>query len=1737
LEVFFMPSLPHLCGSVVAANSHTLRPTKKPLVKRLWPRVFVFICLLEVLSVASYAVGQCSDVSLRVAGRVPAGTSPAALVARDFNGDGHLDLAVANNNSDDVSILLGDGAKGFSPPTSYRVGMRPHAIAAGDFNGDGNADLVTTNPLSDNISVLLGAGAGTLGSATDYATDDEPYGLAVGDFNGDSLSDIAVGSAGGSNRVAILLSDRLGGFSPVTPVSVVGRAYTIILGKFDGDSWLDMAVRLDNRTAVFFGNGLGGFSAASPPEYDFGVMATGDFNGDGKADLVGGKNFNEGISIALGDGAGHFLAQVVSLTGASHGIAVGDFNGDGKSDVAALDGSPTAFILFGDGTGQLGAPTRYGVGNWPTAIVSTDFDRDGKLDLAVASREDAVVMLYGMGGGEFYGALDFKTDPRPNDIVHADFNRDGKDDLAVANTDLTVSGSFPPLNVSSVSILLGDGAGRMVSAPAIQFQTDVALTGLVSADFNDDGKADLAASSFINLTDEVDVLLGNGDGTFAAPVKISLGSYGIGANHLETADVNRDGLADIVVAFFGSGNFVSLLGAGNGSFTIAAGNRVTDDNFFEKFAVADFNQDANPDLAYVRYQDKTLTILFGDGTGYFNTRRDHTLVGSPFKVIAHDFNRDGKADVAFIASNVTANLSEHFVSIRLGDGAGNFGPATNFEVGEYPQELTAGDLNGDSFIDLAVSNGLSMDVSILTGDGAGGFGLSVPFAVGGYPNSAVISDFNRDGKADLAVSRTGANSIGILLNDSVAPRPCVSVDDVTVTEGDAGASNATFNVTLSEPSAETVRVNFRVAPRPLFNPQDAVGVTSTAGVDYQPVSGTLTFAPGTTTQTISVPVNGDTTDEYDEAFSVLLSSPANAAIHDPLGVGTILDDDAQPTITINDSTVLEGNDSTNAGTMTFTVTLSAASGKPITLFYQTADGTATGSFTEANDYIPANRELYIPQGTTTRTFTVAVRGDTDYEPDETFFVNINSSTATVADAQAQGTIVNDDPQPTIFVAPYASVEEGNLGFPNLYMGVSLSNASTQTITVNYATTDGTARAGSDYAATSGSLTFSPGEKSKLVKVPVIDDEIEEEFFESFTFTLSGATNATIQTPSAEGTITDNDGPNISVNSISITEGDFGTKTATFTVSLSRPSPFFISVSFGTGGGTATGGSDYRVVNQRVGISPGHLSTPVLVQITGDTFIEPDEFFQANIFLPTGGKIINGLGTGTILNDDSAGVLRFSAASYSADEGTALATFIVERVGGRTGVVTAHFTASDGTATARSDYNPSGFPATYAVTFQDGETSRTLAVPIIDDALVEGPETINLTLTDPFNTAVLGSPTSAVMTIQDNDPSEPQAPTLQFGQPGYSLTENGGRVSVLVSLTGGNAGGVSVDYRTVDADTFTVSCADTANNHGAAFARCDFATTVGRLDFAAGETQKTINVPVINDGHDEAAETFQIVLSNASGGAVLGATSGTTVTIQDDDPAGAANPILTTPFFVRQHYLDFLSREPEANEPWSAILNGCANAFNLDAASPSAACDRLIVSQSFFGSPEFRVKGFSVFRFYKLAFNRLPEYTEIASDMSFVAGATEAEVYARKAQLANAFAQRPEFTNAYGGLSDSAYVEALFGRYGLTRITTPDPQQPDGAAKLILTPSDLTTRLSTNTLTRGQVLRAVADSDEVGAREFDNAFVAMQYYGYLRRKPETAGYEAWLAVLRRGDIRAMVNGFMNSAEYKLRFGSL
>ena len=347
--------------------------------------------------------------------------------------------------------------------------------------------------------------------------------------------------------------------------------------------------------------------------------------------------------------------------------------------------------------------------------------------------------------------------------------------------------------------------------------------------------------------------------------------------------------------------------------------------------------------------------------------------------------------------------------------------------------------------------------------------------------------------------------VGTITNDDGPP--VISINDVTVTEGNAGTLNMSFTVSMNKASASTITVDYATADN-----------TATAGTDYVAVaSTTLTFTPSQTTKTVNITINGDTMDEDNETFYVNLTNAVNATIGDAQGIGTINDNDAPPTLSINDVTKAEGNSGTSNAT--FTVTLSQASGKTITVDYATANNTATAG----TDYTAVNGTLTINPGNATQTINVPVIGELVDEDDETFFVNLSNPTnVTIADAQGVGTIQDDDAPPTISINDVNHVE-GNSGTSNATFTVTLSQASSKTITVNYATANNTAIAGTDYTSVNGALTFNPGVTTQNILVPVIGETVEEND-ETFNVNLSNPINATIADPQGVGTIKDDDAP-------------------------------------------------------------------------------------------------------------------------------------------------------------------------------------------------------------------------------------------------------------------------------------------------------------------------------------------------------------------------------------------------------------------------------------------------------------------------------------------------------------------------------------------------------------------------------------------------------------------------------------
>ncbi|MFM6677489.1 MAG: Calx-beta domain-containing protein, partial [Microcystis panniformis] len=562
-----------------------------------------------------------------------------------------------------------------------------------------------------------------------------------------------------------------------------------------------------------------------------------------------------------------------------------------------------------------------------------------------------------------------------------------------------------------------------------------APTGGIVVNFNTTGStatilADYSLTAGTNIT-----------AVTANTFTIAAGATSATLNVVALSDAVNDPNETVKVNLTSGGDYI--LGANSSASFNPATNFSVGSNPLS-VTVGDFNSDGKLDLATANYKGNNVSVLLGTGTGSFGTPTNFIVGSGPYSVTVGDFNGDGKLDLA------TANYNGNNVSVLLGTGTGSFGTATNFSVGNLPYSVTVGDFNGDGKSDLAVANFFSNNVSVLLGTGTGSFGPATNFFVGSFPRSVTVGDFNGDGKSDLATANpSNGGSISILLNaDPTAtvtitdPSISLTINDVTVTEGNSGTTNAVFTVSLSSAASTVVSVDYATA-----------NGTATAGTDYTAIpTTTLTFNPGETSKTITVAVNGDNQVELNETFFLNLSNlqanGSNVTLADNQGQGTINNDDSA-SIAITDVTVTEGNSGTTNAV--FTVTLSNPIDTAITLNYATADGTAT---TADNDYIAiATTSLTFNAGETSKTITVAVNGDTKVESNETFFVNLsnlqtNGRNVTIADNQGQGTITDDDTLQSITILDFESPLPQGLSSVSFWQGTSVP--STAKITNQYA---------------------------------------------------------------------------------------------------------------------------------------------------------------------------------------------------------------------------------------------------------------------------------------------------------------------------------------------------------------------------------------------------------------------------------------------------------------------------------------------------------------------------------------------------------------------------------------------------------------------------------------------------------------------------------------------------------------
>ena len=368
-------------------------------------------------------------------------------------------------------------------------------------------------------------------------------------------------------------------------------------------------------------------------------------------------------------------------------------------------------------------------------------------------------------------------------------------------------------------------------------------------------------------------------------------------------------------------------------------------------------------------------------------------------------------------------------------------------------------------------------------------------------------------------------------------------------------------------------------------------------------------------------------------------------------------------------------------------------------------------------------------------------------------------------------------------------------------------------------------------------------------------------------------------------------------------------------------------------------------------------------------------------------------------------------------------------------------------------------------------------------------------------------------------------TFQFTASTATVGEAAGKVTLTVTLAGGTATPVTVEYASAPDPPSLTNCSVV---NGFASDRCDYNTASGVLTFATGETSKTIDVFITNDVLVEGNETFTVSLLNPTAtGFSLGSPSTVTVTITDNDAApSSTNPIDDIPFFVRQMYVDFLAREPDTIgfTNYVNLLTGCpGGGFGLT----HPECDRVRVAASFYSSTEFGERGYLVYRYYDATLGRLPQYREFVRDLRRIGGAeSPAESEAAKVLLFQDYVSSSEFQGIYGGLTDSAHASQFVAKLEQTAgVTLPEPFR-----------SNLISQMQGGTLTAAQVLRQFIEHSVVFNKFFNRGFVSLLYFGLLHRNPDTIGFNNWLNQLNAtGDQRPIVFGFIYSTEYRSRFG--
>jgi hypothetical protein len=780
------------------------------------------------------------DDTFQDATHVGTGQTPLHMVTGDFNGDGALDLLTANVQSHDFSLLLGLGDGTFLPERRIPFGGYATNIVAGDFNGDGRLDFavidgqgpIASDPLGQTLTVFLGVGDGTFRELPPL--DLKPFGifpvqLAAGRFGGSSEDELAVvGAAEAPDFKPKVYLSHLRGDGTISPPQTFdlglpahSYAVAVVTGDFNGDGLPGLAVASYQPSptlgsvSVLLGRRRGTFAApiVTPLAQQPQALAAGDFNSknDNHLDLVMqsvAPDGNPSLTVLLGDGQGTFTVQapdeVQAQPGFGAGIVVADFQRNGRPGVAfqggdVNSGSAEVEVALGNGDGTLQTPVAFPVGDSPeesaggiSAILVGSFNGNGIPDLAVAnSTPEDVSVLFGRGDGTFYNPSKNPPVNVQQTPIIQDLNGDGVPDEVIVNQAGQILfragqhsplGNFaPPRVINPVNrparavTVVKDGqhyvlaAIDLVSQNAAQPTTDTIsvyslsgqlldslsaggfATAIASADLNGDGLGDIVVAN--SLTDNLSIFLAKPGGGYAAPVQIAVGTA---PGSLLLTDVRgvvgpsvTPAPPDIIVTNQLSGDVSVLLNDGHSNFTTEA-----------RYRAGGGPYDVTP-----RQSSDPLSLVV-------------TSAEAPTSAVVGDFFGDGYPDLAI------ADSGSNTVAVLRGLPGGRFANPVTLPTGGHPIAVVTGDFTSNGHQDLAVLNQGSDDICVFLGDGHGNFtekvardasGRAVRLGAGNLPTGLAVRDVNGDGMLDLLVGNAFGDVLTLLGNgDGTFQPPAVT---------------------------------------------------------------------------------------------------------------------------------------------------------------------------------------------------------------------------------------------------------------------------------------------------------------------------------------------------------------------------------------------------------------------------------------------------------------------------------------------------------------------------------------------------------------------------------------------------------------------------------------------------------------------------------------------------------------------------------------------------------------------------------------------------------------------------------------------------------------------------------------------------------------------------------------------------------------------------------------------------